>query len=169
LGTQAARDGYDDVIGGLFARILDLESDRGDFLQVRFWVVLKRLAIRAFKQQVTHRKRAQEEAPLTSLAGYDRDEDDPSGQSAQPLRDVETASTAATADIERYQLAQEALTRLEEPYRSAFLLRHYAGWPVEDEDPSVRTISRQFGKTPRTIRNWLNRAEDALQKWRGEE
>jgi transposase-like protein len=33
----------------------------------------------------------------------------------------------------------------------------------------VRTISRHFGVDPRTIRNWLHRADEALGQWRGEQ
>ena len=40
------------------------------------------------------------------------------------------------------------------------------GWPVEDRDPNVPTISRYFGKTSRTIRNWLAQAEERLAAWR---
>jgi len=48
-----------------------------------------------------------------------------------------------------------------------FVLRHYEGWPIEDKDPSVPTISRHFQRTPRTIRNWMREAENVLAAWRG--
>ena len=66
-------------------------------------------------------------------------------------------------------LIRDALSRVKEPYRTAYLLRNYAGWPIEDQDPNVPTISRKFGVDPRTIRNWLKAVEDELQSWRGEQ
>ncbi len=65
-------------------------------------------------------------------------------------------------------LYREALALLDEPMRTAFVLRHYEGWPIEDRDETVPTISRYFNKTPRTIRNWMTTAEQALAAWRGE-
>ena len=49
LGKNEAEEAYGEVIRQLFERILDLNTDRGDFLQVRFWVVLKRLTISIFR------------------------------------------------------------------------------------------------------------------------
>lgn len=171
LGGEAARDGYNDVVERLFAQVLDFESDRGDFLQVRFWVALERLAIRAFNEQLKQHKRVEDEVSLSSLAGHDRDEDDAAGRNVRPHPDAEagTPTLGGEAAVERNDLIQDALSRLEEPYRSAFLLRHHAGWPIEDKDPSVRTISRHYGKDPRTVRNWLRRAKETLEQWRGEQ
>lgn len=169
LDAEAARDGYNDVVEWLFAPILDLASDRGDFLQVRFWPALEKLAVRAFNQQLTLSKRAQAAVPLSSLAGYDRDAGDEPERVVRP-RDLAavTSPSGETAVIEN-DLIRDALSRIDEPFRSAFLLRHYFDWPVEDQDPAVRTISRHFGKDPRTIRNWLKKAEESLQTWRGEQ
>ena len=66
-------------------------------------------------------------------------------------------------------LIEAALSQLEEPIRSAYLLRYLEDWPIEDKDPAVQTISRHFGKTPRTIRNWLSKADEILEAWRGEQ
>jgi DNA-directed RNA polymerase specialized sigma24 family protein len=169
LDAEAARDGYNDVIERLFAQILDLGSDRGDFLQVRFWPALDKLAVRAFNQQLTLHKRAQAGVPISSLAGYDRDEDDEARQVVRPRGEAEAASPSGEPMVIRDDLIRDALSHIEEPYRSAFLLRHYAGWPIEGQDPNVRTISQHFGKDPRTIRNWLKKANVALETWRGEQ
>lgn len=64
---------------------------------------------------------------------------------------------------------RDALSRIDEPYRSVFVLRHYFGWPTEDRFPNTRTISRHYGVDPRTIRNWLKKADQALEQWRGEQ
>ncbi len=169
LDPDAARKGYDNVIERLFAQILDLASDRGDFLQVRFWLALEKLAVRAYNEQLTELKRTQGTVSLSSFAGYDRDEDDATVHVVRPRGDAAVATPAVDLGVIRNDLIRDALSRIEEPFRSAFLLRHYWEWPVEDQDPNVRTISRHFGKDPRTIRNWLKKAEEALERWRGEQ
>jgi RNA polymerase sigma factor (sigma-70 family) len=175
LGGELARDGFNDVVEQLFERILDLNTDRGDFLQVRFWVVLDRLAGSAFNKQLSQYQEARKREPLTALPGYDRDDED-GARTARPVDDAAVMSPAADEALDEDELLRErrdrirdALGRLGEPLRTVFLLRHHAGWPIEDQDPTVRTISRHFGKTPRTIRNWLNQAEEILEKWRGEQ
>jgi len=161
LGADWQEDGFSEVVVELFDRILDLDSDRGDFLQVRFWVVLKRLTVQVFRKML---KVDQNTIPLDSLAGYD----DEAVAAAEV--DVPASSTHETRSVESEAidsiLIKDALSQLDEPIRSAFLLRHYAEWPIEDQDSSVRTISKHFGKTPRTIRNWLASAEECLAAWR---
>lgn len=169
LGPEAAEEGYNDVVERLFAPILDLTSDRGDFLQVRFWPALEKLAVRAFNRQLTLHKRAQAAVPLSSLAGYDRDGGDEPERIVHPRDQAAVISPASETAVIENDLIRNALSRIDEPFRSAFLLRHYFDWPVEDQDPAVRTISRHFGKDPRTIRNWLKKVEESLQTWRGEQ
>ena len=169
LPAEAAEDGYGDVVERLFNQILDLESDRGDFLQVRFWRALEKLAVRAFSQRLTLHKWAQATVSISSLAGYDHDEDDHDERVVRPHDDAALASPSGELAVIQSDLIRDALSRIEEPFRSAYLLRHYAGWPIEDQDPNVQTISRQFGKDPRTIRNWLKKADEALERWRGEQ
>ncbi|MCL4239730.1 MAG: hypothetical protein KJ048_00105 [Dehalococcoidia bacterium] len=169
LGGEAARDGYNDVVERLFAPILDLDSNRGDFLQVRFWPALERLAVRAFNQQLTLHKRDRAAVSLSSLPGYDRDGDEEPEWVARPRDHDAVTSPSGEMGVINDALIRDALSRIDEPFRSAFLLRHYFDWPIEHQDPAVRTISRHFAKDPRTIRNWLKKAEESLQTWRGEQ
>jgi len=60
------------------------------------------------------------------------------------------------------------LSSIKDPYRKAFVLRYYAGWPIKSNDPDEVTISSYFKVTPRTIQNWLDIAEEGLAKWRKE-
>jgi hypothetical protein len=47
------------------------------------------------------------------------------------------------------------------------MLRHRDGMEIENKDPDVMTISKRFGRRPRTIRNWLRGAEEKLQELQG--
>lgn len=163
LGGDAPEEGYSDVVEQLFSQILDPASDRGDFLQVRFWPALEKLAVRAFNRQLRLHKRAQGNMSFSSVAGYDPSDDEESAGIVRPAEGDDLTAPSGESDVIRYEAARGALGRIkEEDIRSAFLLRHYSGWPIEDKDPAVRTISRHFGKDPRTIRNWLARADAAL-------
>ncbi len=161
LGEEAA-DAYQEVILELFNQILDLNSDRGDFLQVRFWVGIERLVFSAFGRALKRSISQDETVPLDSLAGYDGPDDAEAPTVRPALVDPELS-------LEDKSLYREALRLLPEPIRTAFILRHYHGWPIEDQDPTILTISRYFGKTARTIRNWLAEAEEILARWRGEQ
>ena len=162
LDPDVASQGYADVIAQLFEPIIDLDSDRGDFLQVRFWLVLKRLTTQTFTKLLKH---DQQNVPLESLPGYDGEDVDAVRQGAG-LRAASTViSSPVETEVINKSLIREAMSQLEEPIRSAYLLRHYAGWKIEDQDPAVPTISRHFDKTPRTIRNWLAKADRYLAEW----
>ncbi len=164
LGPEVTEDAFQDVISSMFDVILDLNSDRGDFLQVRFWRNLELRIINTFNRSVGQQRRAAKNVPLSSLAGQEiaPSDDESISTSSQEFRD-----TALTAD--ELALCQDALNTVDEPYRTAFILHHYHGWPIESIDSTALTISRYFNKTPRTIRNWLAKAEGALLNWRNEE
>jgi DNA-directed RNA polymerase specialized sigma24 family protein len=168
--TTLRRDRREDAMQGVFLELFELlvepeGSDRGDFLQVRFGVVLKRLAIAAFQQQVKQIRLSQD-CDVLGPGGPDVDDGAENGF-------AEVADSADSPDElllkrEEMQKIREGLQQLKEPYRTAFVLRYYYDWPVEDADPTVPTISRYFGKTSRTIRNWFTEAERVLQEWRKE-
>ena len=168
LGADLRDEGYSDVVKELFVRILDLRSDRGDFLQVRFWLCLERLRVQVFQKHHRQHTIQQDCIPLTSLPGYDdEDTDGFTRKGGVGARNTFTPSTFESEVIDMI-LIHKALSQLNGKLRSVYLLRHYWGWPIEDQDPCVQTISRHFNKTPRTIRNWLARAEKCLEPWREE-
>ena len=154
---------FEDVVADTVARIVEKlvepqGSDAGDFLQVRFWVVVKRLGWAAYKRAVDELKRESHFVTLEP-AGADTDaEEDRAFQIADRV----------TPPVDTQLLTDEALSLLEPHLREAFVLK-VEGWPIEDRDPNVMTISKQFGKTSRTIRNWITEAESQLAAWRDEE
>lgn len=162
LRTDLREDGYAGVVAEVFARILDLASDRGDFLQVRFWMGIERITVDVFRKQVS-------QFDTESSGDYDQPTIDELTQRGAVV--VPTASVGRPVESEAIDnvMIEAALNQLEEPIRSAYLLRHHKGWSIEDKDPAAQTISRHFGKTPRTIRNWLSKADEILEAWRGEQ
>ena len=146
-------DAYQEVVTNLTEKIINLESDEADFYQVRFWLGLKRLAITEFGRQVRRSDEIKASVSLDDLVEE--------GDLVEPATQLEEM-------LSREVLAEcrEGLLVLKMPQREAFILRHYDGWPIESKDSSKVTLSVRFGVTPRTIRNWLSEAENALRKWR---
>jgi len=181
LGENAFEDGHAQIIADLFRRILDLSSDRDDFLQVKFWVRFERLTVDEFRRQLRLLRRQRRESPLSVLPGYDPQEGDQLERDVKPARGVAIATrspeddyleaegevTEAVEGARRGTLLQEALEVLKGDVLAAFLLRHRDGMQIENQDPEVITISRLLGRTPRTIRTWLKQASAAIAEWRG--
>ena len=162
LRVDLREDGHSSVVAEVFERILDQSSNRGDFLQVRFWVVLARITVDVFRKQVNRFE-------TESSGDYDQATMDDLTQRGAVVVPTTSASRPIESEAIDNVLIEAALHQLEEPIRSAYLLRHHKDWPIEDKDPAVQTISRHFGKTPRTIRNWLSKADEILEAWRGEQ
>lgn len=165
LGPQCVDDAFNDVMKGLYERIYDLENDRGDYFQVRFWLALKRLTIRTFTRYVNRldreRRREQHAVNPGAIPGTEGEENG----DLDPLDAVEepTISVAELPEL------KEGLGAIKNPrHRIAFALRYFGRMKTESDDPEEPTISKYFEKTPRTIRNWLKQAEKDLEEWRGE-
>lgn len=70
---------------------------------------------------------------------------------------------------DRYRIAaalREA--KLDPTMLEAFLLYHCWDVLIYSKDPEKHTLVKHFGKSEKTIRNWLRRAEEAFAKQRGE-
>lgn len=149
-------DCFRHIIKEVFERILDLERDRGDFAQVRFWVFLDRQIVEGIKKYLREERR---DALTSSLdAEEDADPEEP------PPIEVEDTRIFRADERAMYR---EGLRVLKEPLRTAFILRYFENWQIQSDDPSEATISRHFDVTPRTIHNWLKKAEQELLNWRG--
>lgn len=142
-----------DALNELFPALADVSTDKADFAQVRFNLYVKRIINRHVEKA---RKQLSQDVLTDSLDDAGENED------AAPL-DIAAAPEMSYENIEYIEKALEVLPP---EIRQAFVLRHYYGWQIESEDPDEPTISKHFGKTQRTIRNWLNKADDALQRWR---
>ena len=164
LNAPLAEEAYEEVIGNLLDEALDLGSDRGDFMQVRFWVVLKRITISTYGRFRSHQSFVKKSIPLSSTGEYGIQDENDSFHDGTLKREIPDQSPSP----EDFAMYQEVLHGLGEPYRTAYVLQRFHGWPIESKDPDEPTISRHFGKTPRTIRNWLASIDEKLQPLRTE-
>lgn len=162
VGTALLEECRDQVVFKLFERLLDLQSDRGDFLQVRFWAFLNRLITDVASSYSGLRDHLQESVSPAWVHGGELSE----GEREEGVGYV--PEPVSGEQVDTALLVHEALDTLEEPQRMVFVLRHYYGWPVESNDASEPTISRHYKVTSRTVRNWLTTAETRLAEWREE-
>lgn len=130
-------------------------DDRGDFMQVRFWKYLDNKRIDACRKTFRH------SGDTESLDANFSDE----GESAR----ITLLETQADNMLSPEQLAMlsDALAKLPPRLRRVFLLRHYVGMKIGEDDPAKNageemTIAQQYGCSGRTIRNWLKEAERLL-------
>lgn len=142
-------DAYSEVVTKLIEDIIDLNSSKADFLQVRFWVVVQRLTINVFKK---HQPRPLEKNEVV----FDVEELEQPGHITGPFEELLMKETFAEAE--------KVLLGLSERHLDVFILRHKEGWPIESIDPAEITLSTHFRVTPRTIRNWLTEGMAALKK-----
>jgi len=146
-----------EILSNAFEQILDFDTDRGDYIQVRFWHFLKRL-----EGEITKKYgRSQEKERMTDSLTAEGDDGD------GPGLDKDRIARDQTLSPEQRLMLREGLLLLPEPIRTAFVLYHYDGWQIESSGAQELTIAKYFGKTPRTIRNWMARAEAILGNWRG--
>ena len=150
-----------DVVNELVTRLLDLDSDRADFFQVRFGRALRMLTIRVF-----HRYRLEKDLLNRSVRLSYLGEDEDAGE--ERSKQEEPQDPGLPPDLKA--VASDGLAAILDPRcREAFILRYYAGWPTSSKDPAVPTISEKLGVSDRTVRNWLRRAEADLRRWREQE
>ncbi len=147
LSRDQIEEVLDDLVTGLYGEWLSLDPAQA-FWEVRFQVCLKRKLLDALKRH--RRVHAMETDPVR--VGSDGEERNLLEEAAEPCgRDPLTMTMVATA-----------LGSLREPERTAFYLRHYAGW-------SEGEIAVHLHVTDRSVRNYLRRADQLLSPWRDSE
>lgn len=157
LGVEHAEEAGDEVIVKLFARITDQGSDLGDFAQVNFWSFLAAKISDAYRKHLTQLNRERSTAAPSWVHGMEMVGDMEAGEQKEDREPVRASG------IDSELLNEELLSNLGEPHLTAMKL-NLAGWPIESKKPGEPTISGFFGKTPRTINNWLRAAEETLRQ-----
>ena len=179
-GTSTFDDAYCDVIAGVFAGvrpegrgepsggILDLTSDKADFAQVLFWTFLDGRIGDVLRRAGVTRGRNLRLVEIDDVEGHGTGEE---GEGAlSPLSDWDDLAPELNPEVYALKAVDEAaalnaikqLPNKPRPLSEVVRLWYLDGWQVESKVPEVITISSHYGKTPRTIRNWLREAEGLL-------
>jgi len=162
-------EAYNEFLARLFHHILRADG-KGDFLQVRFWLALNRLAITVFhrfKNREQRERKLLDPGEFAAREENDDGEDDADEDFIEPQRLIPGENRWSS--VEQWSLISEAMQNLDENIRRAYFLYYFLGWQIETIDSNEPSVSDHFGKTPKTIRNWLHKANAALEnKWRGD-
>jgi len=165
LEVSLKEDALSEVNAKLIENVLR-DDGKGDFLEVRFWVVLNRLAIDVFRQFIHSDNDDHEYLEAEAFSEYDpiqQDEKDTILDLNQLVPGEQRWSL-----VEKGNLVEDALQSLSPHIRQAFILFYYLDWPIDSKDEKLPTISKYFGKTGKTIQNWLYEAKESIEKWRGD-
>lgn len=168
LDSDLANEAYAEIMRKLFEKIFGAEG-QSDYLQVRFWNALDRIAIDVFRQ--CNHRREQDEANLMSspyTAGEETEEVKDEWEQILIGSEHLIPGESRWSSVERKALIEDALQVLGEPTRTAFLLHYLEGWQIESKDPDEMTLSKYYQVTPKTIGNWLRKAKSDLKIWRGD-
>ena len=147
-----------EVITALVDDLLD-PSDRGDFMQARFWLYLRRKTIDASK--VIFRHSGDTESLDTGFSGEAESE-------GQTKLDAQVDQRLSPEEV---MMLSAGLATLPPRLREVFLLRHYVGMKIGTDNPAgdpqnEMTLAQRYGRSGRTIHNWLKEAEAQLARFR---
>jgi len=156
-GFVDTEDAFCAVIKILFTHILFRDDGRGDFLQVKFGLHLKRIIVSVFR---IHQDKKEKESSTFTFSELSNEEDE----------DAEWDESIESEDLslEDRVFIDQAVTVLTGHLQEVYILRHKYNFQIDSIDPNEPTLSKYFGKTPKTIHNWLKQADEILNKWQGE-
>lgn len=155
LDAERKEDAWQDVMDALYTKITG-PDDLGDFAQVNF-----RSFLAAKVSDVRRRYLKQQNRDNRNVAPAWAHGSEPVGELEQ---DDKYPEPATEGDLGEDMMNQELLNALSADDRRLIELR-LLGLPIEDQDPSVPTISKYFGVTPRTINNRLRALQRFTLEW----
>jgi hypothetical protein len=146
------------VIATLIDDILD-PGDRGDFMQARFWLYLKRKTISVWNELT--KNAADTESLDATVSGDD-------GAEGTTRLDLQADGRLT---LEELAIVSDGLAKLPPHIRRAFILRYAFEMKIgadnpADDPPDEETLAWHFGRSGRTIRNWLKEAKTRLAGFR---
>jgi hypothetical protein len=161
-----------EVVDGLIDAIL-APNDLADYAEVNFndWLAHKRLtALRKHERRAARAERARAEIQSEQDDSARRERREPADligwHTNPPLPIGIDKGRFKEADRRRIAAAMQQ-AELPAEVLEAFLLREFWEVPINSSDQEKHTLVRHFGKSERTIRNWLRRAEDSFERLKG--
>lgn len=146
-------DWAQNVSGGFIEKLMDLETDRVDFAEVRFISFAAMEALGKVRKTVSE---AVKKAALVSL-----DNEDGDGPPIQPILDE--------LSPEKMAMLREGLMALPRELREVVILLDFEGWQSESGDPRELTVSGYLGVSSKTVRNRHDKAREILMDYIGGE
>lgn len=146
-------DWAQNVSDGFVEKLMDLETDRADFAEVRFISFAAMEALGKVRETVSAAVRRSAEVSL--------DDNDGDGPPIQPILDALSPDKMA--------MLREGLLALPGELREVVILLDFEGWQSESNDPKELTVSTYLGVSSRTVRNRHDKAKEILRDYIGGE
>ena len=154
---QASPDDPEGFIGEVhfkvLAKLLDFDSDKGDYAQVMFGDFVATIAHNE-KRRIWGRRNSEPVMVEIDAPNEDGHDFDPEDEGA--LQDFVT-------------ILDTALAKLPEKTAVAFVMHYRDGFQIESKDPDEPTVARHFGVSGRAIRYWFTKAAKTLNDTNGGE
>ena len=139
----------------ILKKLLDTDSDRADFAQVQFGSFVISEAKSVWKQNLVAINKDREFLEMP------REDGDETG-----ANELENLSFGSISD-EQTMIIREGLRKLSAEHRLVATMM-LDGFQIESEDENELTISKHFGVSSRTIRNWIKEMRSTLADYKGE-
>lgn len=156
LTRERIRDKVSERFVEMLAGDRQIYDDRLDFFEIRFDMALRRLRLDAQKQAWRDEKRNQ---PIS----YDEDSGELSPEIEKAAGSVNPFEGPEFHN-EAFRLRLDAAIETLPPAQSRTIHMLMLDYQIHSEDPTVTTICKVLGKTPKTIWNYRDRAMKALRK-----
>jgi RNA polymerase sigma factor (sigma-70 family) len=143
-------DFFSEIQVEIFERIADFESDRADFAQVSFSEFATGIMLNKKRQKENLWKQESRKIEID----------------AESESDKKLSLIAELTDAEKILLLREALDKLPPEIMEVCVLYYLEGWAIHSKNPRQVTIAGAYGKSEKTIRNWLRQAEKNLADYR---
>lgn len=160
LMRERIRDKVADRFVEMLAGDRQVYDDRLDFFEIRFDKALRSLRLDAQKQVLRDENRKQ---PLS----YDEDSGELSPEIEQAAGNSAFFEGTEFRD-EAFRLRLDTAIETLPSEQSRTIQMLMLGYQIHSEDPTVTTICKVLGKTPKTIWNYHDRAMKALRSALGE-
>lgn len=154
LTKERIRDKVSERFVEMLAGDRQIYDDRLDFFEIRFDMALKRLRLDAQKQVWRDENRSQ---PIS----YDDDNGELSPEIEQAAGSINPFDGPEFHD-EAFRLRLDAAIETLPPEQSRTIQMLMLDYQIHSEDPTITTICKVLGKTPKTIWNYRDRAMKAL-------
>lgn len=138
----------------MFEGLCNLESDAFDYAQVSFGEFVKGVILNKLRQKSIVREREKKTVWLD--LEFENEE-------KTPLQLV-----AGMTNSEKELIIRQAFHQLPREVLEVCFLYYLEGWQIDSKETHKTTIAKVYGKSEKTIRNWLHKAQEILMDYRGE-
>ena len=138
----------------MFEGVSNLESNNFDYAQSSFGTFVKGIILNKLRQKSIVREREKKTVWLDIESEKEE---------KTPFQLI-----AGKTNSEKELIIRQALYQLPREIFQVCILYYLEGWQIYSKEIHKPTIAKVYGKSEKTIRNWLQKAEEILMDYRGQ-